>query len=169
MTNSNWSPGEEHSGGTPVEYPGYSPQPPSQYSRPAVPQQHNGYPSQPYRNQPPPQFRYAAGPYPPAVLAVHPPSSGKAVAALILGILGLASFWLYGVGGLACGIPAIVLARTAKRDITRSQGRIGGDGMATAGLVTGIIATTTGGLALVVVLLFMAVLGGLGALLTGLS
>ncbi|MFY9614352.1 MAG: DUF4190 domain-containing protein, partial [Candidatus Dormiibacterota bacterium] len=55
--------------------------------------------------------------------------------ALVSLILGIASFF-------TCGIAApfaIWLARRAKREIAASNGTQGGDGMATAGLVLGII------------------------------
>jgi hypothetical protein len=48
--------------------------------------------------------------------------------------------------GLLTGIPAIILAVQAKRQIAMSGGRQTGEGMATAGLVLGIIATVLTGL-----------------------
>lgn len=87
----------------------------------------------------PPQHPY--GPYPPPV----PAADGRAVAALVLGVLGL----------VACGpfasVPAIVLGRTATRAIDASQGRLGGRGMATAGFVLGIVATAIWALVILLV------------------
>lgn len=58
-------------------------------------------------------------------------TSGWAIFSLIAGILG----WLgvFGLGGLA----AIITGHIAKNEIRNSRGMVGGDGMATAGLVLG--------------------------------
>jgi hypothetical protein len=75
-------------------------------------------------------------------------TSGKATAALVLGAL---SFL-----GLCClgSIPAIILGSMSLKEIKRSRGRLGGKGMATAGLILGGI-----NLALLVPLLLIALLG----------
>jgi hypothetical protein len=57
-------------------------------------------------------------------------TSGKAVAALVLGLL------VFCVGLLA-GIPAIILGVLSLNDIKRSRGRLGGRGLAIAGVVLG--------------------------------
>lgn len=59
-----------------------------------------------------------------------PPSttSAKAIASLVLSLL-----WFCGVGSLV----AVILGHLARGDIKRSQGRVGGLGVATAGLVIG--------------------------------
>ena len=59
---------------------------------------------------------------------------------MILGIVGMLCC------GLLTGIPAIILAVQAKRQIATSGGQQTGEGMATAGLVLGIIATVLSGL-----------------------
>jgi len=59
---------------------------------------------------------------------------------LILGIVGLLCC------GFFAGIPAMILAVQAKRQIAQSGGQQTGAGMATAGLVLGIIATVLYGL-----------------------
>jgi hypothetical protein len=72
-----------------------------------------------------------------------PPSSqrtplrndGKAVASLVLGLLSLACL------GFFAGVPAIVLGALARRDIDRSQGMIGGRGLAAGGIVAGLFGT----------------------------
>lgn len=56
--------------------------------------------------------------------------SGKATASLVLGLLSFLTCIL-------TGVPAIVLGLLAQRDIRRSGGRLGGDGLAIAGIVTG--------------------------------
>jgi hypothetical protein len=61
---------------------------------------------------------------------VKPQTSGKATASLVLG---LSSFLCW----IVTGIPAVVLGIIALKDIRRSGGRLQGDGMAIAGIVTG--------------------------------
>ena len=77
----------------------------------------------------PPPYGFGSQAYPP-----KPPSEGKAVLALVLGIL---SFFICGL----TGIPAIVLGFSAKSDIRASGGMVGGGGMATAGIITGFAGT----------------------------
>ena len=69
------------------------------------------------------------------------PSNGAGVAALVLGIVGIVTGWLY---GLCCilGIIAVVMAVMSKKNV-------GPNGMATAGLVCGIIAIVFGAVWLV--------------------
>jgi len=89
---------------------------------------------------PPPQGWPGGGPPAP----FGPPSTatstdGKAVAALVLGILSIVTgCWL----GAPLGVPAILLGALAHRDIRRSEGLSGGRGLATAGIVLGSIAST---------------------------
>jgi hypothetical protein len=59
------------------------------------------------------------------------PNSNMAVISLIFGILGWTA--LFGIGSIV----AIVTGHMAKNEIRGSMGRLGGDGMATAGLVLG--------------------------------
>ena len=59
-----------------------------------------------------------------------PPASGKAVAALILGILGIVSCQ-------ALGIAAIIVGNQATEEIVGSGGRLGGDQMARVGVILG--------------------------------
>lgn len=69
-----------------------------------------------------------------------PRTSGKAVASLVSGIVGLPLF-------LCCtlsGVPAVVLGFMARSEIRKSQGTLTGDGMATAGLILGLIAVVLG-------------------------
>ena len=71
------------------------------------------YPNQPYQT-------------PPAK-----PSSNMAIASLVLGILG----WTIAPG--LASIAAIITGHMAKNEIRNSMGQLGGDGMATAGLIMG--------------------------------
>jgi hypothetical protein len=60
-------------------------------------------------------------------------SSGKATAALVLGLLSIFCF------SFLSGLPAILLGALGLRDIGRSRGRLGGKGLAITGIVTGLI------------------------------
>src|SRR4051812_7659126 len=84
----------------------------------------------------PPRFPppYGSDPYAPRGPgpAYTPPADSKAVLSLVLGILSIAMCGL-------TGIPAIVLGFSAKSDIQRSGGMVGGAGLATGGIVTGFI------------------------------
>ena len=62
-----------------------------------------------------------------------PPNSGKAIAALVLGVLGIVSCQLL-------GIAAIVLGQQAGQEIATSGGRLGGEGFAKAGVIMGWVA-----------------------------
>ncbi len=80
---------------------------------------------------PPPGTGYS---FPPVQQAAYPrPTDGQATAAMIFGILGLTCFW-----GIA-GIPAVLLGHLSKSNIRKSAGQLGGEGMATAGLIMGYI------------------------------
>lgn len=84
---------------------------------------------------PPPQQQMPMLPQP--VYAPPTQTDSKAVIALILGIVSI----LCCVFGMLFGIPAIVLGAMSKRDINRSGGMLGGDGMAIGGMVMGGLAT----------------------------
>lgn len=64
----------------------------------------------------------------------QPQNNKKALWSMILGIVGLVCC------GLLAGIPALVLGSMAKKEIDASGGAQTGRGMATAGVVLGIIA-----------------------------
>jgi hypothetical protein len=86
---------------------------------------------------------------PPVPPATSPPTSGLAVASLLLGIGGLTILPLLG------SIAAIILGYMARSEIRRSPGRVGGEGVATAGIVLGWISVGVS----VLIILFV---GGLG-------
>lgn len=67
-----------------------------------------------------------------------PPTEGQAVAALVLGILGLVFC------PVICSIIAIVLGKSSQRKIESSGGTLGGLGMAKAGFVLGIVGLVLG-------------------------
>ncbi|HEY2369298.1 MAG TPA: DUF4190 domain-containing protein [Polyangiaceae bacterium] len=104
-----------------------------------------GYP--PYR--PPPMMPVM----PQAMFAPPPQNDGKAIASLVLGILSLV-----GCVGMLAGIPAIILGFMSRRDIARSGGTMGGDGLALGGIITGILSTLLSvGLIIFYVAIFAAV------------
>jgi hypothetical protein len=79
-------------------------------------------------------------------------TSGWAIFSLISGILG----WL-GVFGLG-GIIAVIAGHIAKNQIRNSRGRVGGNGLATTGLVLGYLNI---GLAVLGACLALLIFGGL--------
>jgi prepilin-type processing-associated H-X9-DG protein len=76
-------------------------------------------------------------------------TSGKATAALVLGLISFPCI----VGNFLTGIPAIILGALALKDISKSDGRLGGKGLAIGGLITGSL-----GLVMVVPALLIALL-----------
>lgn len=95
--------------------------------------------------------------------AQNAPTSGKAIAAMVVGICSIVVGCMsYGVVSIACGPVAIVLAVKARRDIETGRFSPSSRGMATAGLVTGIIGCVLGGLAVLLIILFLA-----GAVMSG--
>ena|SRR5215208_4297930 len=66
-------------------------------------------------------------------------SSGKAVAALVLGIIGVLAALIIPIVGLILGVIAIVFGRNAKADVM-ADGGMSGRTQAQAGFVLGIVA-----------------------------
>lgn len=83
-------------------------------------------------DQQPPAYGQQPGQHPYQPL---PPTSGKATAAMILGIGGLV------LCPFVLSIPAWILGSQAKNEIDASQGQLGGRGQAQAGFILGIIGT----------------------------
>lgn len=104
--------------------------------------QQPSYPPPPgYAQQPgyPGQGTQAGGP--------PPSTNGKALASLIAGIGALVlAFCSCGLGGLV-GIVALFLGLKGRSDIRSSAGRQGGEGVALGGIITGVLATLVGVLA----------------------
>jgi hypothetical protein len=100
-------------------------QPPGGYTPPAAPPpgQPPAYGGQPAYGQP----GYGA-PVP-----AGPQTAGKATTSLVLGIVSLV------LCGLLLGIPAIFLGISARKEIRDSNGRLGGEGLALGGIITGVI------------------------------
>lgn len=84
--------------------------------------------------------------------AAQLPTSGKAVASLILGILAIVGCSTYGVVSIPCGIIAIVLARQVKQQIIAQEVSPSSESLAKAGSICGIVGMCVGGLMLVFLL-----------------
>ena len=133
--------GQEPGQQPPPPPPGYgqAPQGPPAYGQPAYGQPAYGQPAygQPAYGQP----AYGQPAYgPPAYGYGYPPqqrTNGKAMWGMIVGIIAIVFCYL----GVLIGPVAIVLSVLGKKDIKRSNGTQSGDGMATAGLITGIVGT----------------------------
>ncbi len=67
----------------------------------------------------------------PVVQSVPPVQSGKAIASMVCSIAGLLACLFVGQ------IVGLILGYSARREIAESQGRLTGDGFATAGIVIG--------------------------------
>ena len=80
------------------------------------------------------------------------PNASGAVAALVLGILGLVFCPL-------CAPFAWVLGRGAEREIDASGGTLAGRGMATAGKITGIVGTVLLVAGILFVIVFFVIIG----------
>ena len=105
---------------------GQPPQPPSQPYEPAPAY---GQQPAPAYGQPYGQPAYGTGPQ-------GAPRNGLGIAALVLGIVGIVTSWLF-VGGLL-GIGAIVLGAIGRGRAKRGEATNGG--MALAGILTGVVA-----------------------------
>ena len=90
--------------------------------------------------------------YPPVI------TNGKATGALITGITTLVLSWCCGAGVL--GLVAVVLGMKARSEIRASAGRQSGDGMALAGIITGVVAVLIGLATVVYVVIAIAGMSG---------
>lgn len=86
---------------------------------------------------------------------VPPPTSSLSLTSLIMGIVGW--FLLPVVGAII----AVITGHMAKKEIRESQGLLGGDGMATAGLILGYSNIALGACGCVALILFPALLAGI--------
>ena len=98
---------------------------------------------------PTPGSPYSTAPYPPAgyVLQSRPASNGKAIASMVLGIVGVVAWWLAGIS-LVLGLVGLPLGVSARRRFP--------SGMATAGIVLGIISIVFGAMYWIVVVIEVA-------------
>lgn len=108
---------------------------------PLSPYQQPSYQTPPIQSAPPPNPYQAPPSYQQSYLQPvnRPlPTSGKAIAALIVGVAGIVT----GLDLLVFpGIVAVVLGHIARREINQRPGQLGGNGLALAGLITGYIGT----------------------------
>lgn len=138
------------------QYPSYpgdddgprpEPTPPPGWGQAPPPPSYGQAPPPPSYGQAPPGYGQAPpgyGQVPPGYFPPHhqPPSSTKAVWGLVLGIVSILFCYL----GVLIGPAAIIVSVMAGREIdARPPGAMSGKGMATAGLVTGIIGTVVWG------------------------
>lgn len=86
-----------------------------------------------------------------------PQPTGKAIAALVTGIVGLTM-----CGCFPISIVAWVLGKQAEREILASGGQLGGDGMAKAGWIMGVIGTVGAALIVLAYVAFFAVMIAVG-------
>jgi hypothetical protein len=129
-------------------------QPPPSYQQPyQQPQQYGGPYDQPYAQAP----SYPPG-YPPyGAFAPPRPDHPQSTLSMILGLVGLVGALMF------CGLPLVVspfawaLGRNALKDIKASQGRVGGESQARAGMIMGIVGTVLAVLALVGILVIIVV------------
>ncbi|MGW6568777.1 DUF4190 domain-containing protein [Streptomyces sp. NPDC054975] len=68
----------------------------------------------------------------------QPPSNGMGTAAMVLGIIAVAGFCMYGLG-VVLGVLALIFGIIGRKKVTRGEANNGG--MATAGIVLGAIGT----------------------------
>jgi len=91
------------------------------------------------------------------------PTSGHAIAALVLGILSILGSCMYGLPGVILGGIGLSLAGNAKTAIAGGRSSPTSAGLMTAGRVCSIIGLCLGGLYLVAIVLFLALGMGLAA------
>lgn len=94
---------------------------------------------------------------PPFQTGTPAPNSTLSLASLIMGILGW--FFIPIVGAII----AVISGHMAKKEIRESNGALGGDGLATAGLVLGYSNLVLGLCVCLVLILFPALLAGVWA------
>lgn len=133
---------------TPPEQP---PTPDEGAATPPLPPLPPAPPAQPEWQTPPPGYGQATGYGQPAAYGQAPgygqmpfqpapPTEGTAVAAMVIGIIGLAGACMYGLGTIISPV-ALFLGRSSMKKIDASQGQLAGRGMAQAGFIMGIIGT----------------------------
>ncbi|MBP0456193.1 DUF4190 domain-containing protein [Streptomyces montanisoli] len=133
----NTAPGSAPQGTGPAPGPAYGSQQPSAYGYPQYPGGSGSYPAGP--------GPYSGGPapYPGSHWGVQPmPSNGMGTAAMVLGIISVVGFCMYGVVGLIAGILAIIFGIKGRRKADNGQAT--NRGAATAGLILGWIGAVIG-------------------------
>lgn len=127
----------------------YTPPPPPEGGSEETPGSTPPPPPPGYGAAPPPPPGYGSGDagygggYGGPAYAGPPRNSSKAVAALVIGIVSPVLGFCCAIIGLV-GIVAVVLGRSAQKEIALSMGALTGEGMAKAGVVLGIIGSVIG-------------------------
>lgn len=91
-----------------------------------------------------------------------PQTSGKAIAIMVLGITSLVLFCGYGVGVIPA-IVALAMARSTKREIEQSQGRVGGASFLSAGVICSWVTVGLAIAALVIIGIVLIVMAATGS------
>lgn len=99
------------------------------------------------------------------------PYKGKAIAAMVLGIISCVICWfglVLSIIALVCAIVGLILAVGARKGM-KNDGITEGAGLATAGLVLSIIGLALGAVGLVCAICAVAALGAVGGALAGMG
>ena len=81
----------------------------------------------------------------PVALPAAKPVEGRAIAALIVGLMApLGALLFFGISGVIMGAIAVFLGLTARSRIKKSGGALGGGGMALAGWICGAVGIVVG-------------------------
>ena len=92
-------------------------------------------------SEPPPLTPPPAPVYP---YAAARPTEGRAIGALVAGLLSPFAAMFYGIPGVIAGSVAVFLGLTARSRIKRSGGALGGGGIALAGWIVGLFGIVIG-------------------------
>ncbi len=79
-----------------------------------------------------------------SMMALQLPTSNRSITSLVLGICSIPMCVLYGIPSVICGVLAIVFAYTARSQIAHGDVGPGSKGIATAGMICGIIGLSLG-------------------------
>jgi hypothetical protein len=104
-------------------------------SQPEGPQDWKGEPGPAYGSSAWQSYGRGPGPY-----GASAPTSGRAVTALVLGIASIVVCCL----GPLLGVPAIIVGLGARKEVSASEGRTGGDGLALGGIIAGVLGSLMG-------------------------
>lgn len=83
-------------------------------------------------------------------------TDGMAIAALVVGVIGVVAILGFGAAAVLLGVAAIVLGVLARRRIGESRGALAGGGLATAGWILGLVAVAGGGFTAIALYLVMS-------------
>ncbi|MER5277639.1 DUF4190 domain-containing protein [Streptomyces sp. NPDC002809] len=114
-----------------------TPPPGGQYGYPAPPQSQYGYPAPPV-----PQYGDYAGYGGQPVWGVTGPANGMGTAAMVLGIVAICLFCVYGIPSLILGILALIFGIIGRKRVAR--GEADNSGQALAGIILGSIGIAIG-------------------------